>query len=61
MKSYIADLLFDPHFIKGVGEAALVAIDKAKKTNTKLVIYRHNKIVYRTAEEALVELASLEK
>jgi hypothetical protein len=58
MTSHLADLLFGPGFIEGVRQAALEAIDQAGKTNTKLVIYRNKTIIYKTAEEALAELAS---
>lgn len=56
MTSHIADLLFAPRFLESVKEAAIDAIDLAERTNTKLVIYRDNKIVFKTAQEAFAEL-----
>ncbi len=44
--------IFIPHVIEGVHAGALKAIETARRTNTKLVIWRDGKSVEITPEEA---------
>ena len=45
------EVLF-PEILKGVHAGALAAIEQARRTGTKLVIWRDDKIVEITAEDA---------